>query len=41
MQIFAFPKQYEQKQLEAFEMTLTSILALYIARVYDLKAFIT
>lgn len=31
MQIFAFPKQYEQKQLQAFEMTLTWILALYIA----------
>lgn len=41
MLIFAFPKQYEQKQLQAFEMTLTWILALYIARVYDLKAFIT
>lgn len=41
MQIFAFPKQYEQKQLQAFEMTLTWILTLYIARVYDLKVFTT
>lgn len=41
MQIFAFPKQYEQKQLQAFEMTLTWILTLYIARVHDLKVFTT